>query len=187
MKLTCPYCNNKFSIDESRRTEVLCDLMKAVAGFGEHCDLVWEYTGAFAAGLLGPVSPAKRLRIVGELRRLWSSGVFRVQGKRYRTTRDKIIDGMRTVCDLEKHGFRNHNYLKRVLVQDAERISAEGMTAAEEKRREEDKRVKRSEGENTETLTPEAMAQLKKKLGVTRFSELIGKNIKEKKLDNFSV
>ena len=108
---------------------------------------------------------------------------FQVEKKRYRITRDRIVVGLRTVCDLEKFGFKNHNYLKRVLVPDAERISAEGLTAKEERKREEVKKERRSSDDRQECLphnsmTPEAQAELKKKLGVRRFSELIGKDRK---------
>lgn len=179
MKLTCPYCGNKYSITEATRTETLVNLTQALAGFGKWCPLVWEYTGAFATRRLGSIAPAKRLRIVKELARLWETGVFQVEKKRYRITRDRIVAGLRTVCDLEKFGFKNHNYLKRVLVPDAERISAEGLTAKEERKREEDQRVRRSSDDRPHnSMTPEAQAELKKKLGVSRFSELIGKNRK---------
>jgi hypothetical protein len=184
MKLTCPYCGNKYSIAEATRTETLVNLTQALAGFGQWCPLVWEYTGAFATQRLGSIAPAKRLRIVTDLGRLWETGVFQVENKRYRTTRADIVAGMRTVCDLEKYGFRNHNYLKRILLQRAERISAEGLTATEEKRREEDRKggcqvsgVRCQDIEET-TMTPEAQAEFKKKLGVGRFSELIGRDRK---------
>jgi len=134
MKLTCPYCGNKFAIAEATRAETLVNLTQALAGFGKWCPLIWEYTGAFA-------------------------------------------ESMRKVCDLEKHGFGNHNYLKRVMAGDAERISAEGLTAADEKKREED-RSQRSEVRDQEEeprMTPEAQKAFKKKLGVRKFSDLIGK------------
>jgi len=179
MKLICPFCNMKFSVDEAARSETLCNLTQALLIFGAHRSLVWEYTGAFATKRLGPIAPAKRLRIVTELTRLWETGVFQVQGKRYKIDRAGIVAGMRTVCDLEKYGFKNHNYLKRILLQRAERISAEGFTASEEARREEGKKVRRSEDESQyQTLSPEQQRALKKKLGVSRFSELIGRNRK---------
>jgi len=176
MKLTCPYCGNKYSISEATRTETLVNLTQALAGFGQWCPLVWEYTGAFATQRLGSIAPAKRLRIVTDLARLWETGVFQVENKRYRITRADIVAGMRTVCDLEKYGFRNHNYLKRILLQRAERISAEGLTAGEEKRREEGKKVRRSEDHGKEeVLSPEGLKQFREKMGVNKLSELIGK------------
>jgi len=180
MKLTCPYCGNKYSISEATRTETLVNLTQALAGFGQWCPLVWEYTGAFATQRLGSIAPAKRLRIVTDLARLWETGVFQVENKRYRITRADIVAGMRTVCDLEKYGFRNHNYLKRILLQRAERISAEGLTAEEEQKKIEDQKVGRSEDRKEEKrMSPEAQAAFKKELGINSFKELIGKKHKE--------
>jgi len=169
----------KFSIDEAERSETLVNLTQALGMFGEYRPLVWEYTGTFATRPLGPIAPSKRLRIVTELARLWETGIFQVQGKRYKIDRVGIVAGMRTVCDLEKYGFKNHNYLKRILLQRAERVSAEGLTAREEQRREEDKKERRLEDQNNEeVLSPEGLQAFKKQLGVSKFSELIGKNIK---------
>jgi len=155
--------------------ETLCNLTQVLAGFGKWCPLIWEYTGAFATRRLGAIAPAKRLRIVTELARLWETGIFAVDKKRYRITRDGIVQGLRTVCDLEKFGFKNHNYLKRVLMPDAERISAEGLTAGEEARREEDRRqTTEDRGQKEEPrMTPEALAQFKEKMGVSKLSELM--------------
>jgi len=176
VKLTCPYCGNKFSIAEATRVQTLVNLTQAMAGFGKWCPLVWEYTGAFATKRLGAIAPAKRLRIVKELEKLWASGIFSLEKKQYRITKDKIVESMRTVCDLEKHGFKNHNYLKRVMSEHAERISAEGLTAAEEQKKIEDQKVRRSEDQKVEeTMSPEAQAAFKKQLGVKSFKELIGK------------
>lgn len=174
LKITCPHCSNKFDLAEAVRNETLCNLGRAMEKFGKHEGLVWEYSGAFAAKHLGPVAPAKRLRIVTELLRLWESGIFQVQGKRYKIDRAGILKGMLTVCNSEKFGFRNHNYLKRILMADAERVSAEGMTAREERRREEG-RGTRDEAAEEETMTLEAQAEFKKKLGVSSFKELIRK------------
>lgn len=183
MKLTCPYCGNKYSIGEATRSETLVNLTRALSGFGKWWLLVWEYTGAFATRRLGAIAPPKRLRIVKELAKLWETGIFELERKQYRLTRDKIIESLRTVCDLEKHGFKNHNYLKRVMTEHAERISAEGLTAREERGREDDKKARRSVGQAFQpaekTMSPEAQAAFKKELGVSSFKELIGKNIKE--------
>jgi len=176
MKLTCPYCNMKFLVDDAARTETLHNLTQALQGFGAHRDLVWEYTGAFATQRFGPIAPAKRLRIVTELTKLWDTGIFQIDKKQYRIARDGIIKGLRKVCDLEKYNLPNHNYLKKVLRDDAERISAEGLTAGEEKRREEGKKVRRSEDHGKEeVLSPEGLKQFREKMGVNKLSELIGK------------
>jgi hypothetical protein len=186
MKLTCPYCNMKFSIDEAARSETLHNLTQALARFGKWCPLVWEYTGAFATKRLGPIAPAKRLRIVTELTKLWESGIFQIDKKQYRITRDGIINGLRKVCDLEKYNLPNHNYLKKVLRDEAERISAEGLTAKDERARDEGRRTRDEKTE--ETLSPDALEQFKKKMGVTKLSELINpSNLSARERGNKSV
>ena len=165
--------------------QTLVNLTQAMAGFGRWCPLVWEYTGAFATKRLGAIAPAKRLRIVTELAKLWETGIFSLERKQYRITKDKIIESMRKVCDLEKHGFGNHNYLKRVMSGDAERISAEGLSASEEARREEDKKVRREEDKKEEgRMSPEAQAAFKKQLGVSSFKELIGKRARGQRTED---
>jgi len=106
MKLTCPFCNMKFSVDEAARTETLYNLTQELSRFGKHRTLVWEYTGAFATKRLGPIAPAKRLRIVKELSRLWETGIFQIDGKRYKIDRAGITAGMTTVCNMEKYGLQ---------------------------------------------------------------------------------
>ncbi len=52
-------------------------------------------------------------------------------------SQEDIQKGLHTVCNMDKTGFRDHNYLWRVLVnQGAEKLSAEGLTAREEEGRE---------------------------------------------------
>jgi len=65
----------------------------------------------------------------------WQNQVFEYNGKRYRTNRQKIEAAVKAVCDAEKFDFKNHNYLKKILLADAEMLSAEGLTAREEAQR----------------------------------------------------
>ena len=176
MKITCPYCDNKFSFEEAVRVKISRDLGETLQKFGNHKFLAWEYAGAFATKRFGPISAAKRLRILTELFRLWESGIFQIDGKRYKIDRAGIVAGMTTVCNLEKYGLSNHNYLKKVLLDKAERVSAEGLTAREETRREEEKKVSRLEDHGKEeVLSPEGLKQFREKMGVNKLSELIGK------------
>lgn len=179
MKLICPYCSRKFKFEEGVRTKIMIELAGVGARFGECFLLAFEYTESFANQKHGAITAAKRLRVFKELAKLWESCIFEYDGKRYRTDKSKIIVAMRTVCDADKHGFKNHNYLKRVLLESSERLSAEGLTAKEENRREEDKKSRRSEGlEEDERMSPEALKQFKENLGVSKISDLIGRDRK---------
>lgn len=175
MKLTCPYCSGKFSIEEGVRTKIMIELAEVGARLNKAWHLAWEYSDAFAKQKNGTVTPAKRLRLFEELAKFWEAGVFEFDGRRYKTDQKKIMAALRTVCDAEKFGFRNHNYLKRVLVADAERVSAEGLTAGEERGRESEK-VRKRESEHEKDMgrmSPDALKEFKKKMGVTKLSELI--------------
>lgn len=175
MKLICPYCSRKFKFEEGVRTKIMIELAGVGARFGECFLLAFEYTESFANQKHGAITAAKRLRVFKELAKLWESCIFEYDGKRYRTDKSKIIVAMRTVCDADKHGFKNHNYLKKVLLESSERISAEGLTAREEQKRHSAERIAHSEEER---MSPEALKQFKENLGVSKISDLIGRDRK---------
>jgi hypothetical protein len=118
----------------------LRDLVVLAAKFGSAFPLAEEYIMSFRGSLHGAVSLTKRVRLLKELSGLWERCEFGYEGKRYRTDKSRIVEAFKAVCDAEKHGFKNHNYLKKILIDRAERISAEGMTAREEEEREERRR-----------------------------------------------
>jgi hypothetical protein len=163
MVLHCPVCHSKYSVDDLIREGIRDDLIDLAAFFGNVWPLVNEYVDCFRAGQWGSVGEKKKVRLLTEIKMLFEKAEFECDGKRYRTDRAAILGALRAVCDTEKYGFKNHNYLKRVLlgsrgqgsgvgakdfspvqVRRPERVSAEGMTAKEEKERE-NKRMRRSE------------------------------------------
>ena len=150
----------------------MIELAEIGTRLGKHWLLAWEYAEAFRGRRDGTITAAKRLRIFKELAKLFESGIFEYDGKRYRTDPSKIMAALRTVCDADKYNFKNHNYLKKVLLETSERLSAEGLTAREEGRRIEDKKVRRLEGKDEEW--PEGIEDIKTRLGVEKMSDLIG-------------
>lgn len=155
MKLTCPHCNSKFTLEESSRTQVLDEMADVAATLGNMWQPALEYTNAFATVRFGIMAPEKRLRIIKEFAKLWQNQVFEYAGKRYRTSGQKIEAAVKTVCDVEKSGFKNHNYLKKILLADAEMVSAEGLTAREENQR--DKKRKRARVLDETDAEPQCM------------------------------
>ena len=154
----------------------MIELAEIGTRLGKHWLLAWEYAEAFRGRRDGTITAAKRLRIFKELAKLFESGIFEYDGKRYRTDPSKIMAALRTVCDADKYNFKNHNYLKKVLLETSERLSAEGLTAREEQKGIEGKKDRRLEGEQDEW--PEGIEEIKDRLGVTKMSELIGKGVK---------
>jgi hypothetical protein len=142
--MRCPVCRSKFSIDDLMRENINDELISLAAFFGKNWALFNEYCDCFRSGQWQQVSEKKKLRLLTELKMLFERCEFEYDGKRYRTDRGRILASIRVVVDAEKFGFKNHNYLKRVmlggdLVQSdgkncvrPQRVSAEGMTAKEE-------------------------------------------------------
>ena len=106
------------------------------AKLGQHWRLVYEYSDCFRQSEFGAVSMSKRLRIFKDIARLLDALTFSFRGKRYRTSWHEVTTAMTGICNAQKWGFNKHNYLLTVLVKTADRISAEGLSAAEEQERE---------------------------------------------------
>jgi len=154
MVLHCPVCHSKYTVDDLIREGIRDDLIDLAAFFGNVWPLVNEYCDCFRASQWGSVGEKKKVRLLTEIKRLFEKAEFEIEGKRYRSDRAAILGALRAVCDAEKFGFKNHNYLKRVLLSGSgktesgrthrsaptgkrpERISAEGLTALEENDRE---------------------------------------------------
>ena len=136
MKLTCPVCQSKYDLKEVATTAALREMVELASRFGNVWHLVEEYIEAFRVSQWGSVGPKKRVRLLQEVARLWDKCEFDYNGKRYRSDRAQIRAALDTVCNMDKFGFQNHNYLKKVLVNGAKRVSADGLTAQEEQDRE---------------------------------------------------
>lgn len=154
MNLGCPRCGAKIKFSEAELTGVLVDMVEVAVRIGAHWDLVGEYVDCFRPEQDGHVNLKRRIRILKEIAGLIEAGEFQYDRKKYRIKTEGIRWGMRIVCDLQKHGFRNHNYLKTVMINQggAERLSAEGLTAKQENELIEDQKSRRSEGAGLMTL-----------------------------------
>jgi len=106
---------------------------------------------------------------------LFEGNEFELNGKRYRTDWARIIRAMTAVVTANKFGFKNHNYLKRVMVEEAERVSAEGLTAKEERERSEvgGQRLE-AEDRKDEGMTAE---EFKRRRGIESLSDMVGKEM----------
>jgi len=141
-KLICPHCEQEFDLDQAIRESEHREMADIAAKFGKSWLLVYEYSDCFRQSEFGNVPLKKRLRIMKEILFLFDRREFQVKGKKYRTEWNTIISAMMEICNMQKWGFRNHNYLKAVLVKGSDRLSAEGMTAQEEDERGKGRRQK---------------------------------------------
>jgi len=141
--IVCPHCRKKFNFDEALNHTALEEMVRLAAAMSPIWALSNEYVDAFRADKHSDVSLKKRVRLLSDLAKFWETGMYSYSGKQYRVDKPSIKAGLQVVCNLDKFGFKNHNYFKKILTEHSERISAEGMTAAEEMEREEIKRTER--------------------------------------------
>ena len=137
MKLICPKCGSQFEMEQAVRELEQSETHDIAAKLGQHWRLVYEYSDCFRQSETGNISLTKRLRIFRSVVRLFDTLTFSLRGKQYRTSWHDVIKAMTGICNAQKWGFHNHNYLLAILVKTADRISTEGLSAKEEQKREE--------------------------------------------------
>lgn len=173
-KIICPYCGHAIDSDTVELPELWQERGRIKETFKGIWQLVVEYMDAFRVAVGAPMSLRKKIRFLKPLAEIWITCIFDSKGKRYKVTREVLIDGMTKVCNVEKFGFENHNYLKVIIVKGAERVSAEGLTAMEEKRREEKRGLRAPVGvQNFEPLQDPCPDEGKEEF-VRRIKEISG-------------
>jgi hypothetical protein len=175
MKCKCPVCHSKYSLEDLMKENMKNELIELAAYFGKNWTLCNEYCDCFRPEQWGSVTENKKLRLLMELKTFTEKGEFEYDGKRYKTDERTIMAAIRATVDINRYGFTNHNYLKKILVSNkAERISAEGLTAREEAAREKNVGARRTvpEGEKAKTF-----AEFKKERGIADLAGLVGKTI----------
>ena len=172
-KLVCPVCQSKYELEEAAVTTALKEMVALAARFGKVWSLVEEYVETFRTSQWGSLTIKKRVRLLNETLKLWETGEFEFRGRRYRTDHARIRSALDTVCNLDKFGFKNHNYLKSVLKDGAKRISAAGETAAEERKREKNRRQRpeMKAGKAEATMTAK---EFKSRRGIESLADRIG-------------
>ena len=146
ISLICPRCGNSFVLEDAIKEVEQRELADIAAKFGQSWRLIYEYTDCFRKSEYGGMQRSKRLRLLKETAKLFDTCEFLYEGRRWRTTWPEVIGAITEICNREKWGLKNHNYLKAILVKTAKRVSAEGMTAAEESEREQGRLARHSSG-----------------------------------------
>ncbi len=135
MKLKCPQCGFEYGWLDAVRDDDLKAIIQMQGDFAPHSKLVFEYAGLF--GTTRPIKAAKLLRVLTEVREIWTSGSFAFQKTRYAISREGMAHSLKTVCNKRLAALDNHNYLKKVMVSVAEaelqKRSAETERALKEK------------------------------------------------------
>jgi len=150
MKLQCPKCGSRFEAEHGMRELEQSETHDIAAKLGQHWRLVWEYSECSRQEEYGNVPLSKRLRIFKAISQLMDTLMFTYRGRRYRTNSHEVIKAMTKICNLQKKGFTNDNYLYSMLKDTADRLSAEGLSAKEEAARE----TRRAQGAEREVQGP---------------------------------
>jgi hypothetical protein len=193
--MKCPVCKSRYGAADLAAEYVKDELIDLASYFGKLWVLVNEYADCFRKSQWSTILEKKRLRKLQELKQLFESLTFDHNGKRYKTDRQSIISALRAVCDYEKYGFENHNYLKQVLikpfdgtqgVKKAQRVSAEGFTAKDENEIEQQRIDKNrvsvfDENEDLQNRKKELIsgAEFMKRNNLESLVDGIGQNIKK--------
>ena len=173
-KIVCPYCDRSFDLDQVEVADLFHDRLDLAARLGTVWRIANEYLDCFRTVPGGRINLKKRVRHLKAVCRLWEHAEFEYDGKRFRTNKPEIRRAMTTVCEAEKSGFTNHNYLKKCLLDTAQRISTEGLTAKEESGIEAGRRAKVAEkAEKNEGIM--TAQEFMKAQGLRSLTETIGR------------
>jgi len=167
-KARCPHCSEAFDWDMLEEAGLWRKMGLLEKRLEPIWDLANEYMQAFRKKDGSKIRFHRRIRHLTRLAGLWEKQIFEFEGKRYRTTRPAIREALTKVCEAQKRGFNKHKYLKTVLLDVAELISAAGETAKEEQKREEKRRAEaanRETGDTEKKDAPMATAEFKQKIG----------------------
>ena len=170
-KIRCPYCERSFDVDQIETSELFQERIEIAHKFGPLWHPANEYIDTFRAGPGARITLKRRVRFLKELLRLVETKEFELDGKRYRVDPAQIKEALTATCDAQKTGLKNHNYLKRVMVdKGAARVSAEGLTARQERKIEDERlaisRASRAaiESEDNEILSREEIVNRAKNM-----------------------
>ena len=113
-KLTCPHCGCQSSFHAFQGTEEILEIAKLASRFGRTWDWVREYLDSFRSAPERPLKPARMKILIEELLDFVEKKGFSYDRQFHAVRPDAIFAAMRNVALLNKVGFKNHNYLKKV-------------------------------------------------------------------------
>lgn len=122
-KLKCPLCAGEVTLEQLVQTADLEALGKAQAAFGDDWDLIREYLDCFRPQSGKALAVKKLLRLAREVWEMWRPGRFEFNRAEFAVGREEFREALRTTCNQVRTGLTNHNYLKKVLLNAAEKTS----------------------------------------------------------------
>ncbi|HNR13954.1 MAG TPA: hypothetical protein PKM59_11635 [Thermodesulfobacteriota bacterium] len=143
--IRCPKCGDKFDYREAQIEEEWIALIKLLPSFGGQGKLVWEYIEKFGVTPLA-IKTKKMLRLFQEMAALFERGKFTLDKRVYEISQAGIIEALKEVNNREfKGSMTNHNYLKKVMIQIADRETHERSREDERKMRQREDRLRQGD------------------------------------------
>ncbi len=134
MKLKCRRCRSPYDLREAIKDEALVDIIRMLPAFGAQSSLIFEYVSLFDT--VRPVRPLKLLRLLKEVRDIYTAERFTYHKRAYRISKKGFAEGLKMVCNRQfETPLTNHNYLKRILINLAEKEASEREKALLERER----------------------------------------------------
>lgn len=165
MNLRCPKCLHEYDYRQATKDKAVVQMLGMMPEFAPHSGLVLEYLELFET--TRPLKPAKLLRIMTEMRDIWTAGQFAFQKRVFEISRQGFAQALKTVCNKRFDvALENHNYLKKVMISVAEQEAQKRSVDAERALREKEARLRAStRPENTSHMErPTPIGDLAKKL-----------------------
>jgi hypothetical protein len=114
-KLTCPKCGCASHLRAFGNEDVI-EMVRIAARFGRAWPWVEEYIHSFQSDHDKPLRPSRIKVILHEILEMIEKPTFRIEGKDHQIRPNAIYQAIHDVAILNKVGFRNHNYLKKVAI-----------------------------------------------------------------------
>lgn len=165
MNLKCPKCLHEYDYRQAAKDKAVVQMLGIIPEFAPHNGLVLEYLELFET--TRPLKAAKLLRLLTEMRDIWTAGQFGFQKRAYDISRQGIAQALKTVCNKRFDvALENHNYLKKVMISVAEQEAQKRSADQEKAQREKEARLRASSRpENPEQMErPTPIGELTKKL-----------------------
>ncbi len=134
MKISCPGCGLKFELSEATKDAAFRKILDLAHKFGPDSRLFFEYVECFRKGQK-PLSPKMELRLLEEVFLVYEKGEFLFNRKLYHVSRPLLIEAVKIICNKQLNGLENHNYLKKILANNQERLEAGGERQEELRKR----------------------------------------------------
>jgi hypothetical protein len=124
--LTCPHCGESFAAEAVSQGRDLAEYMSIIDSFGTYACTVRDYIGLFKARPDSKQKLSAKLKVARELSVLWRNAEFSFNRVAYQIGRPEIANALHDTVQAMagKCGLKNHNYLKKVMLDDARRQAA---------------------------------------------------------------